>query len=245
MFPFLFGFSIMHFIENIMKNAMKEKSNTQNSGGYVPVDTATHLNFRPSKEVISLKKRIEGYSNKAYQHPGDPVTVGNGLTYFIDDNGRRYYPVLNRTYADSFLEDQLIRVSADKINRVKSILKKNGLPVPQKIADAIYYLVFNGFTSSREASLLQNGLNDRNKFANWLMTSNGIGPNFLVGSDRRFFVGILYARIRLANFVAGKPIENGINEVTKSMPKLKNGRPDQVTSAEYYKANRLKLPFYF
>lgn len=81
MFPFLFGFSIMHFIENIMKNAMKEKSSFLTASKWV--------DFKFDNECFEVIKLTELAGKKVHSKAyfDNQWTIGFGTSSIYDLNG--------------------------------------------------------------------------------------------------------------------------------------------------------------
>ncbi|SEF62158.1 hypothetical protein SAMN05421847_0474 [Halpernia humi] len=233
MFPFpflLFGGFFGKWFDDLLKNSTVNNNNNNNSFFI--------NNWRPSDAILQVKGKIEGFSNVAYQRVGDPVTVGTGLTYFSDGSK----PVKGKYYSTDYLNSQAIIVSKVYVDRTKAFASACLVPLSQKQLDVIYYLFFNGFTKTRQDNLKKN-LSTDVSFANWLLTRNGIGANFLTGSDCRFFVGIFISRFRLANYLMGFEIDKNLSIVTNQFPK--NGRfYDQVASAKLYNQGKIKIPAY-
>lgn len=232
MFPFpflLFGGFFGKWFDDLLKNS--SVNNNNNNSFFIE-------NWKPSDSILQVKGKIEGFSNVAYQRVGDPVTVGTGLTYFSDGSK----PIKGKFYSTDFLNRQAIIVSKIYVDRAKKFASSCLVPLSQRQLDVVYYLFFNGFTYSRQSDLKKN-LGTNSSFANWLLTRNGIGTNFLTGSDRRFFVGIFISRFRLANYLMGFDIDRNLANVTKQFPK-RGSDYDQITSSNLYNQGKIKIPAY-
>ena len=238
MFPFFFmGMLGADWFTKLLNGTSNSTNNMNNS--YNPLfDPNT---FLPSNEILALKGKIEGFRNVAYQSgTSDPVTVGTGLTKFYD--GTR--PIKGRFYTTEFLNQQLKLVSKSYITSAKNLANKRGIiKVNQRQMDVLYYMFFNGFVKSRQDSWLQNHISDK-QMANWMFTKYGIGPNFLVGADRQYFVGIITSRFHLANFLLGRPYGEGLGAFLKQFPKKSNGSLNQVLAADMYNQGKIKTPYY-
>lgn len=215
-------------------------------------NSSNYNTYKPTDSIISFKKHVEGLYLKAYKHEGDPVTVGWGQTQFFAEDGYTVIgkPVKDKVYSREFLERQLaLGMKGHYRSKAITIMKNIGLPIPQRIADSLYYLGFNGFVSSRGRDLRVNvNLMDRRAFANWLLTKYGIGPNFFVGSDaRNFFAGMLTARVKLANYVMGYDINRGVAELESQYPKhiVKGKRKiNHLAVLAMYQNKTLRLPYF-
>jgi len=239
MFPFLFGFFGLEMFDKLFNTKPMNNTSNPNNNSYQP---NFDINvFQPSSGILTLKGKIEGFRNVAYKSgTSDPVTVGTGLTYFSDGTK----PILGKSYTTEYLNNQLRLISKSYIDRAKSLAKRAGLvPVTQKQIDVLYYLFFNGLTASRQESWLTNHASDK-AMANWLFTKFGVGPNFLTGSDRQYFVGIIGSRYRLSNYLVGKDPDDGYVKFMSQFPKYGNGKFNQVLGADYFNQGKIKTPYY-
>ncbi|MFB9121539.1 hypothetical protein ACFFUE_10125 [Bergeyella porcorum] len=172
MFPFLFGFSIMHFIENIMKNAMNSKERS-NSAGYNPVAKPSEV----SADMHAIHKWIEGERLTTYKDSRGIPTVGIGLTKFKDGSK----PVLGRTYSLDFLrENYYYRVSYEFVPVVKNFFSKANLlgGYDQNLFDVVFDLYFQGFHKERAERGILELRKGKSYFANWLLTHDGMLKHF-------------------------------------------------------------------
>ncbi|RKS98236.1 hypothetical protein [Chryseobacterium defluvii] len=195
----------------------------------------TAESFKVSDSLVEFMKYIEGFKATAYKYKSDPVTVGSGLTIF--SNGTK--PILGKTYSVEFLNNEKKIMLQKKTQlAIKNIFPHLLRPVTQQEADVFVDLYYQGLVESRRKGLISAFNASKQAFCNWLLSEQGIGPNFFIGGDTKFLLGTIKRRYWQANYAYGtvktfKECDAFISPYSKL---------SGSGVVQYYRSGKLKIP---